>query len=158
MQRIGRAILIILWLSPALPTQTAIAAVTGSPQEPQPAVGYLRIFTDTDLVQVYLDGELIGYSPILDKIPVPPGWHTISFFPPEFPWSHWTHRTRKIMMTVVEAGTHRVLVKPGELVEVQMPWHALEEQLTRYESGRRITAAAGIIMVGIVLILLGKVT
>jgi hypothetical protein len=158
MQRTGRAILMILWMAQGLSAQIAPSAISESSQEPQPTVGYLRIFTDTDMVQVYLDGVLIGYSPILDKIPVPPGWHTISFFPPEFPWSHWTHRTRKMMMSVVEAGTHHVLVKPGELVEVQMPWHALEEQLVRYESGRRISAATGVIMVAIVFILLGKVT
>jgi hypothetical protein len=121
------------------------------------AVGYLRIFTDADLVQIYVDGEMIGYSPILEKITVTPGWHHVSFFSPDFKWDHWTHRQRKVLMNVVEAGTHRVFVEAGELVEVHMAWHELEKELERYESGRTVTAIVGIAMVAMVLVLLALV-
>lgn len=122
--------------------------------EDEPSVGYLRVFTDADLVQIYLDGEMIGYSPILEKITVTPGWHHVSFFSPDFKWDHWTHRQRKVLINVVEAGTNRVHVDPGELVEVHMAWHELERQLERYESGRWITAVMGMVMVAAVLVLL----
>ncbi|UCH10065.1 MAG: hypothetical protein JSU61_12825 [Fidelibacterota bacterium] len=121
------------------------------------AVGYLRIFTDADLVQIYVDGEMIGYSPILEKITVIPGWHHVSFFSPNFKWEHWTHRQRRVLMNVVEAGTYRVHVNAGELTEVHMAWHELEQALERYESGRVITALVGIGMIGAVLILLALV-
>lgn len=121
-------------------------------------VGYLRIFVDTDLVQIYLDGELIGYTPIQEKIPVTPGWHNVSFFSPNFKWEHWTHRQRRVLVNVVEAGTHQVLVESGELVEVRMAWHELEQALERYESGRWISAAVGIAMVAVVMLLLVKAT
>jgi hypothetical protein len=122
--------------------------------EDEPSVGYLRVFTDADLVQIYLDGEMIGYTPILEKITVTPGWHHVSFFSPDFKWDHWTHRQRKVLINVVEAGTYHVLVEPGELVEVHMAWHELERQLERYESGRWITAVVGMVMVAAVLVLL----
>lgn len=57
-------------------------------------------------------------------------------------------------MNVVEAGTYRILVEPGKLVEVNMAWHELELALERYESGRWISAAVGIVMVATVLALL----
>ena len=117
-------------------------------------VGYIRIFTDTDLVQIYLDGEMIGYTPILEKIAVTPGWHHLSFFSPEFKWEHWTHRQRKVLMNVVEAGTRRIAVEPGELVEVNMEWHALERRLQEYESGRVISALVGMGLVAVSLLLL----
>lgn len=120
-------------------------------------VGYLRIFTDADLVQIYVDGEMIGYSPILEKIVVTPGWHNVSFFSPDFKWEHWTHRQRRVLMNVVEAGTYRVYVEPGNLEEVHMAWHNLERELERYESGRVITAIVGVGMVAAVLILLALV-
>ena len=118
------------------------------------AVGYLRIFTDADRVQIYIDGEMIGYTPILEKIPVTPGLHHVSFFSPDFKEEHWTHRQRRVLVDVVEAGTYRVLVEPGELEEVHMKWHDLERVLLRYESGRWISATVGVAMVAAVLMLL----
>ncbi|MBA7595750.1 hypothetical protein ES703_02715 [subsurface metagenome] len=123
--------------------------------ESNAAVGYLRIFVDTDRLQIYLDGVMIGNTPILEKIPVTPGWHNVSFFSPDFKWDHWTHRQRRVLVDVVEAGTYRVHVKPGELGEVQMEWHDLERVLQRYESGRWISAAVGVAMMAAVLLLLG---
>ncbi len=125
-------------------------------QEPatEATVGYLRITVDTDLVDVYLDGEVIGYSPIPEDFPVLPGWHHISFFSPDFRWEHWTHRQREVLAKVVEAGTYRIFVEPGEVEEVQMEWHDLEQTLLRVESGRWISATVGIGMVAAVLLLL----
>ncbi|MFB0515208.1 MAG: hypothetical protein ACETWG_01225 [Candidatus Neomarinimicrobiota bacterium] len=139
----------------------AIAALLGGSLQAQedqtePAVGYLRIFTDADLVQIYVDGEMIGYSPIVEKIPMTPGWHSVSFFSPNFKWDHWTHRQRKVLINVVEAGTYHVLVKPGELEEVHMAWNDLERQLAHYETGQRISAVVGMVMVAATLILLAK--
>lgn len=117
-------------------------------------VGYLRITVDTDLVDVYLDGEVIGYSPIAEDFPVIPGWHHLSFFSPDFRWEHWTHRQREVLVEVVEAGTYRIFVEPGEVEEVHMEWHDLEQTLLRVESGRWISATVGIGMVAAVLLLL----
>ena len=122
--------------------------------EREAAVGYLRIYVDTDRLQIYLDGVMIGYTPLPEKIPVTTGWHHVSFFSPDFKWDHWTHRQRKVLVDVVEAGTYRVLVKPGELEEVHLEWHDLERVLERYESGRWISAAVGVAMVAAVLMLL----
>ena len=122
--------------------------------KPEATVGYLRLFSDTDLVQIYLDGELIGYTPIREQITVTPGWHHLSFFSPEFRWEHWTHRQRDILTSVVEAGTRRVMVEPGQLLEVTMDWHALEQRLRAYESGRTISAIVGVGLVAVVLLLL----
>lgn len=138
----------------------AVALLSGAlgaqTEQPEAAVGYLRIFTDTDLVQIYLDGEPIGYSPIQEKVPVNPGWHTLSFFSPDFKWTHWTHRQRKVIVNIIESGTYHVLVEPGEDKEVSLEWHALERDLIRYESGRRISAAAGVFMVAMTLMLLAR--
>lgn len=125
--------------------------------EKESAVGYLRIFVDTDLVQIYLDGEMIGYTPILEKIPVTTGWHHISFFSPDFKYEHWTHRQERVLVNIVEAGTYRVMVNPGELHEVHMEWHKLGRELDRYHSGRFYSAIIGILMVAATMLLLARV-
>lgn len=144
---------LILQLAAVALLNSALCAQT---DKPVVAVGYLRIFTDTDLVQIYLDGEPIGYSPIQEKIPVNPGWHTVSFFAPDFKWTHWTHRQRKVIVNIIESGTYHMLVEPGEMQDVSLEWHALERDLIRYESGRRISAAAGLFMVAMSLMLLAR--
>lgn len=144
---------LIFQLAAVASLSSALGAQT---EQPEAAVGYLRIFTDTDLVQIYLDGQPIGYSPIQEKIPVNPGWHTVSFFSPDFKWTHWTHRQRKVIVNIIESGTYHLLVEPGEVQEVSLEWHVLERDLLRYESGRRISAAAGVFMVALTLMLLAK--
>jgi len=139
---------------------TALVSLLGGSLQAQEGesnatVGYLRIFVDTDRLQIYLDGVMIGNTPILEKIPVLPGWHHVSFFSPDFKKDHWTHRQRRVLVDVLEAGTYRVHVKPGKLEEVQMEWHDLERVLQRHESGRWISAAVGVAMVAAVLLLLG---
>ncbi len=123
---------------------------------PEPTVGYIRIFTDTDLVQIYLDGKAIGYSPILENIPVTPGWHTVSFFPPDFRWTHWTHRQRRTIANVIESGTRQVAVEPGAQVEVELEWHDIERRLVKYKSAQRIGNVVGLSMVTISLLLIAR--
>ena len=144
---------LIFQLAAVASLSSALGAQT---EQPEAAVGYLRIFTDTDLVQIYLDGQPIGYSPIQEIIPVNPGWHTVSFFSPDFKWTHWTHRQRKVIVNIIESGTYHLLVEPGEVQEVSLEWHVLERDLIRYESGRRISAAAGVFMVALTLMLLAR--
>ncbi|MFC1619090.1 hypothetical protein ACFL45_04000 [Candidatus Neomarinimicrobiota bacterium] len=140
-------LLVLFTLSDSLWSQEA---------EQESAVGYLRIFVDTDLVQIFLDGEMIGYTPILEKIPVTTGWHHLSFFSPDFKYEHWTHRQERVLVNIVEAGTYRVLVKPGELHEVHMDWHKLGRELDRYESGKFFSTIIGIIMVAATMLLLSR--
>ena len=118
------------------------------------AVGYLRIFTDSDLIQVFLDGEAIGYSPLTERLVVNPGWHTVSFFPPDFKWSHWTHRQRKVIANVIEEGTHHVMVHPGELTEINVEWRELERKLIEYESSQWIGSLVGVTIVSVLLLLM----
>ena len=134
-------------------TLVAVPAFAQSGEE-EAAVGYLRIFTDSDLIQVFLDGEAIGYSPLTERLIVNPGWHTVSFFPPDFAWSHWTHRQRKVIANVLEEGTHHVMVYPGELTEVNVEWRELERKLIEYESSQWIGALVGVSVVLVLLALM----
>ncbi len=132
------------------------APLAGQDEEPEATVGYLRIITDTDLVQIYIDGGAIGYSPIQEKLTLTPGWHTVSFFPSDFKWTHWTHRQRRTIVNVIESGTHHVLVKPGELAELNMEWHDIERNLAKYESSQRIGGIIGVSMVALIFLLLAR--
>ena len=122
--------------------------------EPDPAVGYLRVISDTDKLQVFLDGKQIGYTPFRERLTVTPGWHSVSYFAPDFPWQHWTHRQQKMMDEVVKAGTRQVLVRPGEEARVELAWQGIGERLESYESSRRIGTYVGMAMIATTLVLI----
>ena len=43
----------------------------------------IEIFCDTDGIPIFIDGVQIGVSPIKNPIQVAPGWHQVSYFPPQ---------------------------------------------------------------------------
>ena len=133
---------------------TTSATLSAQEPEDEPTVGYVRVFTDTDLIEVYVDGALIGYTPILDKLILVPGWHTISYFPSNFSQDHWKYRQKKIIRSIIADGTRQVLVKPGELHEVNLEWRELDRRLRQSESNGLISSLVGVAMVGVTLTLL----
>ena len=86
-----------------------------------------------------------------------PGWYNVSFFGPDFKWSHWTHRQSRTVTNVIEAGTRQVLVKPGETTRLKMDWMDLERQLLYYEQGQVFTALVGLAMISSAFFLLSRV-
>ena len=130
----------------------------GQTEAKEPTVGYLSIAADADHVEIFLDGRSLGLTPIEEELVLIPGWYHISFFGPEFKWSHWTHRQRKTIVNVIEAGTHHVLVRPGERTHLQMEWLELERQLAIYEDGTAFTVLVGLAMISSAFLLLATVT
>jgi len=43
----------------------------------------IHIFCDTEGIPIYVDGIQVGASPVKDPVQVAPGWHQVSYFPPE---------------------------------------------------------------------------
>ena len=123
----------------------------------EPTVGYLDITADVDFVEIFLDGRSLGLTPFADTLILLPGWYHVSFFGPEFKWSHWTHRQRKTVTNVIEAGTYQVLVQPGKTTSLEMAWLDLERQLAAYEQGAVFTALIGLGMISSAFFLLSRV-
>lgn len=144
-----------------LPILTTVSLLTspalGQTTVSEPTVGYLHITAEVDYVEIFLDGRSLGLTPVADTLMLLPGWYHVSFFGPEFKWSHWTHRQRRTITNVIEAGTFRVLVKPGQMTTLEMAWLDLERQLTAYEQGATFTALVGLGMISSAFFLLSRV-
>ena len=41
----------------------------------------LEIICDTEGLPIYVDGHLVGYSPLKNRVDVLPGWHKVGYFP-----------------------------------------------------------------------------
>ena len=73
--------------------------------------GFLDIKADSLGVPLFIDGVFIGETPIVDPIPVLPGFHEVSYLPPEE-----TERVRDHIM--FSDAVKRIYVPPGAVKQV----------------------------------------
>ena len=114
----------------------------------------IEIFCDTDGIPIFIDGLQIGVSPIKDPIQVAPGWHQVSYFPPQLSVETESIRQNRIMRDMIKLARQDILVEDGKTVRAVLSYRTIEAEALEYEqkisSGRWI----GIGMVSIVMSLI----
>jgi len=103
--------------------------------------GFIDIKTDSMQVPFYIDGIFIGKHPISNPVPVMPGFHLVSYLPPEL--------TKKYVEEDLSDAYKRVYVAPNDTLEVFMFYeHYVVETKTldRQYMVKRITALSLIVM------------
>ena len=111
----------------------------------------IEIFCDTDGIPIFIDGVQIGVSPIKDPIQVAPGWHQVSYFPPQLSVETESIRQNRIMRDMIKLARQDILVEDGKTVRAVLSYRTIEAEALDYEqkisSGRWI----GIGMVSIIM-------
>ena len=114
----------------------------------------IEIFCDTDGIPIFIDGVQIGVSPIKDPIQVAPGWHQVSYFPPQLSVETESIRQNRIMRDMIKLARQDILVEDGKTVQAVLSYRTIEAEALEYEqkisSGRWI----GIAMVSIIMSLI----
>ncbi len=114
----------------------------------------IEIFCDTDGIPIFIDGVQIGVSPIKDPIQVAPGWHQVSYFPPQLSVETESIRQNRIMRDMIKLARQDILVEYGKTVRAVLSYRTIEAEALEYEqkisSGRWI----GIGMVSIIMSLI----
>ena len=114
----------------------------------------IEIFCDTDGIPIFIDGVQIGVSPIKDPIQVAPGWHQVSYFPPQLSVETESIRQNRIMRDMIKLARQDILVEDGKTVQAVLSYRTIEAEALEYEqrisSGRWI----GIGMVSIIMSLI----
>ena len=114
----------------------------------------IEIFCDTDGIPIFIDGVQIGVSPIKNPIQVAPGWHQVSYFPPQLSVETESIRQNRIMRDMIKLARQDILVEDGKTVRAVLSYRTIEAEALEYEqkisSGRWI----GISMVSIIMSLI----
>ena len=114
----------------------------------------IEIFCDTDGIPIFIDGVQIGVSTIKDPIQVAPGWHQVSYFPPQLSVETESIRQNRIMRDMIKLARQDILVEDGKTVRAVLSYRTIEAEALEYEqrisSGRWI----GIGMVSIIMSLI----
>ncbi|SVB49530.1 uncharacterized protein METZ01_LOCUS202384 [marine metagenome] len=104
--------------------------------------GFLDIKTDSMEVPFYIDGVFVGKHPLNNPIPVLPGFHLVSYLPPDL--------TKKYVEENLTDAYKRVYVTPNDTLEVFLFYdHYIVETeiLDKQNTVRRITTISIISMI-----------
>ena len=114
----------------------------------------IEIFCDTDGIPIFIDGVQIGVSPIKDPIQVAPGWHQVSYFPPQLSVETESIRQNRIMRDMIKLARQDILVEDGKTVRAVLSYRTIEAEALEYE--QRISSGrwVGIGMVSIIMSLI----
>jgi hypothetical protein len=118
-----------------------VDSASGQKSRDMEKFGFIDIKTDSMQVPFYIDGIFIGKHPINNPVPVMPGFHLVSYLPPEL--------TKKYVEEDLSEAYKRVYVAPNDTLEVFMFYeHYVVETKTldRQYMVKRITAFSLIVM------------
>ena len=99
--------------------------------------GFLDIKADSLGVPLFVDGVFIGETPIVDPIPVLPGFHEVSYLPPEE-----TERVRDHIM--FSDAVKRIYVPPGAVKQVFLYYQSQYSYLKAARAEARVIRYVGI--------------
>ena len=114
----------------------------------------IEIFCDTDGIPIFIDGVQIGVSPIKDPIQVAPGWHQVSYFPPQLSIETESIRQNRIMRDMIKLARQDILVEDGETVRAVLSYRTIESEALEYEQNISSGQWIGIGMVSIIMSLI----
>ncbi len=112
------------------------------------------IHCDVPNIPIYVDGEMVGRSPIKEVVELLPGWHQISVFPDATtPMFEDVPSTRKLR-DVFRMGKQDVLVENGQVVHVTVGYRSIEQEVNQYQLHLSASRWIGFSLVGLVICLL----
>lgn len=100
----------------------------------------LEIICDTKGLPIYVDGHLVGYSPLKNPVDVLPGWHKVGYFPNDYTQdANALTSKEKIMNDILVMGRLDVFVDEGDHETIVLNYQTLDEEVIdfnkRFQSG-----------------------
>ena len=115
----------------------------------------IQIFCDTEGIPIFVDGIQVGASPIKEALQVAPGWHQVSYFPPNMNINTGSMSQNRKMRDLIQIARQDVLVEEGKTVRVVLSYRSLEGEALEYEQRLSSSRWVGLSMV---FILVGLMT
>ena len=110
------------------------------------AYGFIEIKTDSMNVPFFIDGYYVGNHPLKDPIPVLPGFHEVSYIPPDI-------QDEKVKDTLTE-GIKRVYVAENDTLKVFLFYDHYLSQVETLHEELKIQNYVGLSLFGVLVYLL----
>ena len=93
----------------------------------------LEIICDTKGLPIYVDGQMVGISPLKNAIDVLPGWHKVGYFPNDYSKdSNKLTSKEKILNDILVMGRLDVFVEEGKEETIVLNYQTLDEEVVDY--------------------------
>ena len=115
----------------------------------------IQIFCDTEGIPIFVDRIQVGASPIKEAVQVAPGWHQVSYFPPNMNINTGSMSQNRKMRDLIQIARQDVLVEEGKTVRVVLSYRSLEGEALEYEQKLSSSRWVGLSMV---FVLIGLMT
>ena len=93
----------------------------------------LEIICDTKGLPIYVDGQMVGISPLKHWIDVLPGWHKVGYFPNDYSRdSNRLTSKEKILNDILIMGRLDVFVEEGKHETIVLNYQTLDEEVVDY--------------------------
>ena len=93
----------------------------------------LEIICDTKGLPIYVDGKMVGISPLKNSIDVLPGWHKVGYFPNNYSKdSNKLTSKEKILNDILVMGRLDVFVEEGKEETIVLNYQTLDEEVVDY--------------------------
>ena len=115
----------------------------------------IQIFCDTEGIPIFVDRIQVGASPIKEAVQVAPGWHQVSYFPPNMNINTGSMSQNRKMRDLIQIARQDVLVEEGKTVRVVLSYRSLEGEALEYEQRLSSSRWVGLSMV---FVLIGLMT
>lgn len=112
------------------------------------------IHCDTPDIPIYVDGQMIGKSPITDVVKLLPGWHRVSVFPDQNGPLLEEDPSSRTLRDIYKVGSQDVLVEEGDVVRVTIGYRSIEQEVDVYRKQLSSSNWVGFSMIVFVVILL----
>ncbi len=130
-------VLVILYL---------INPILGNTDEELQQYGFIEIKTDSMDVPFFIDGFYVGNHPLKDPVPVLPGFHEVSYIPPDI-------QDEKVRDALTE-GIKRVYVAENDTLEVFLFYDHYLSQVQSLSEEMVVQNYVGFSLFGILVFLL----
>ena len=93
----------------------------------------LEIICDTKGLPIYVDGQMVGISPLEHWVDVLPGWHKVGYFPNSYSRdSNRLTSKEKILNDILVMGRLDVFVEEGKHETIVLNYQTLDEEVVDY--------------------------
>ena len=93
----------------------------------------LEIICDTKGLPIYVDGHMVGHSPLNNWIDVLPGWHKVGYFPSDYNRDPNTLTSKeKVLNDILVMGRLDVYVEEGSHETIALNYQTLDEEVIDY--------------------------
>jgi|TARA_B110000116_G_scaffold79324_1_gene68803 hypothetical protein len=93
----------------------------------------LEIICDTKGLPIYVDNQLVGYSPLKNRIDVLPGWHKVGYFSNDYTEdSNALTSKEKLLNDILVMGRLDVFIDEGKHETIALNYQTLDEDVIDY--------------------------